>query len=625
MGRKSKQVGGARNLAHELYQGQVLSNGKPYIEHIDSVAKIMETWHAPSHIKAAAYLHDSLKENRRNKKTLKEVKSMISSNTSEEALSLVEAYTKLEHLGSVLTDVPKAVHKKLSLYHEAATIRIACRLSVAREIKELPKNKRAELAESLNRLYIPYCYQLGMLRTGRELQDIAFKELEPKGYSIASTLLQRIDEDLEVIEEIRDNLSQLINIPNTDITFFTLNHLEAYKYFLRSGQAYNQITLGDLVKFVILPKTEQECYSVEDKLDRSYKYLEKQDFILDPKPNGYKGIITRYIYKGSYVDTISVIIRTKAMHRISVFGYTGAWQNYFKKHASKNEVPKSKVGNSKRAITRDGEIKYLPKNATVLDFAYYIHGEIGNRCETIFVNGEKTPFNHPFEDGDIIDVIAVSEPRIPHPDWLNLAWVKTDRAKQKIKNSRKNFSDVSLYICSLNTKGAIEEISRTIAGFEISIASFYATVIDNYGVFLIRIKNLTLGEKEWLLKNLIALSFVIEVQEDNLNRFDVTEIIRESLGETRIRSELPILQTKLTTKQQLLFDILYKKLNKTVPYKLLISQVYKLDQSILEEDGYEDHRVKFFRIVDRLRQILIIEQYEIITERREGLRMIKVD
>ena len=460
------------NIAH---QGQTRASGEPYVFHVISVAEILVAIKMDIKSIAASLLHDVLEDTPVTYDELTE-------NFGEEIAELVKSVTKIKHVSSLspntvlmTQEAPRKGHKKHDLRSEnlrklilamakdirVVMIKLADRLHNMRTLNHLSKSKQLIIAKETEELYAPLANRLGIWQLKWELEDLAFRYLHPEEYkSVASHLSQRkIDRDQyiqDVLNFIREELKK--NHIIAEVSGRSKHIYSIWKKMKNKNLGFHQ--LYDLSAVRILVDTVKDCYHALGVVHMLWKHIpmEFDDYIATPKGNNYQSIHTAVT--GPEDRTLEIQIRTHEMHKHAEYGVAAHWRykeggsqssQYEQKIAWLRQVLEWKdeqdagdfIDRFKSEIFQDrvyvltpaGELVDLPKGATPLDFAFYVHTEIGASCIGAKVNGRIVPLTYELHNGEQVEVLTKKN-RIPSRDWLNphLGYLRTARARSKVKS-----------------------------------------------------------------------------------------------------------------------------------------------------------------------------------------------
>ena len=317
--------------------------------------------------------------------------------------------------------------------------------------------KQKRIARETLDIYAPLAGRLGMFRLKAELEDLSFFYLEPEAY-------QQIQEGLArkkgALEKYNQEMCQFLRekLEEHHIKGEVNGRVKNFYSIYRKLQA-QQITLDelyDLLAFRIIVETVQECYETLGVIHALFRPVpgRLKDYIGMPKANMYQSIHTTVIGQGG--ERLEIQIRTREMHRVAEEGIAAHWsykerRAYHEKDAKRFTWLKQMVDLQKElknpqellegvrlelypdevyAFTPTGDVKELPRGATLVDFAYAIHSEVGDRCTGAKVNGRMVPLRTELQNGDTVEIIT-SPHHTPSRDWLQ--FVKTTKARHKIR------------------------------------------------------------------------------------------------------------------------------------------------------------------------------------------------
>lgn len=465
-GDKVSLIKAAYEFASKAHQGQMRKSREPYLEHPLNTAMTLAELRLDADTLAAALLHDvpedcgiSLEE--------------VEANFGSEVTSLVDGVTKL----SKLTSRAEREERKSKVQAEnlrkmlVATakdlrvvfVKLADRLHNMRTLGALPPKKRQAIAQETLEIYAPLAHRLGMWNVKWQLEDLAFRYLEPQQYRrlshlVAEKRLQREGFISEVSQMLHQELSQA---GITAKVFGRPKHI--YSIYQKMGrytaQGKDFGDIHDLFALRVLVDSVSDCYKALGATHNFWHPIieEFNDFIANPKDNGYRSLHTTVMCQG--VTPLEIQIRTHDMHQIAEYGVAAHWK-YKGEEADAsfdNEISWLREVNDWReeldseeflesvrtdilvdrvyVYTPKGEIKELPKGATPLDFAFRIHTDLGYRCIGAKVNGRLVPLSHVLNNGDVVEIIAAKGEKGPSLDWLNpqLGYVKTSHARGKVR------------------------------------------------------------------------------------------------------------------------------------------------------------------------------------------------
>ncbi|MFC1958368.1 RelA/SpoT family protein [Chloroflexota bacterium] len=472
--KKIATVKDAYNYAMKAHEGQVRQSGEPYLEHPLQVALTLAELQLDTGSLVAALLHD-VPEN------CGIPISDIESKFGPEVAKLVDGTTKLGKLSlqvpveitqqrSVTTREEQAENLRKMLVAMAEDLRVvfiklADRLHNMHTLDALPPEKQRSIAQETAEIYAPLAHRLGIWELKWQLEDLSFRYLEPSKYhEIAKLIAGRRTQREGFIDQVIQMLSQEFEQAglNTEVSgrpkhIYSI-HQKIEKY-AALGKDFDDIL--DLLALRVLVNSVPDCYSALGSIHNLWHPFPDQfnDFIANPKSNGYQSLHTTVMCQGT--TPLEIQIRTHDMHHIAEFGVASHWR--YKEGEKKDirfeervswlrqlvewhrelsgaeeflESVKTDIFNDQVFVyTPKGEIKDLPTGSTPLDFAYRVHTDLGHKCTGAKVNGRLLPLSYQLKNGDVIDIMSTKGAKGPSRDWLNptLGYVKTSHAKGKIR------------------------------------------------------------------------------------------------------------------------------------------------------------------------------------------------
>jgi GTP pyrophosphokinase len=348
-----------------------------------------------------------------------------------------------------------------------ALVKIAERTCAIRAVKNAPEEKRRRVAREVMKIYAPLAHRLGIGHLKWELEDLAFRYLEPDAYRHIARLLdeRRVDRQRFITEakvQLEAALQQAGVEP--DITGRAKHIYSIWRKMRNRGIGFSQVY--DIRALRVLVATVQDCYTALGVVHGLWRNIpnEFDDYIANPKENGYQSLHTAVI--GPEGKVLEVQIRTFAMHQDAEFGVCAHWQykgadkvnqqgEQANSYDSKiewlrqvlawheetggnldlvKELRTSVVQDRIYVFTPEGHVIDLPSNATALDFAYHIHTGVGHRCRGCRVNGRVVPLYHTLHTGDQVEIIT-GKREAPSRDWLTsgLEYLRTVRARTSVQ------------------------------------------------------------------------------------------------------------------------------------------------------------------------------------------------
>ena len=447
----------AYDVAEKALAGETRSNGTPFFGHPLAVAKIVsDEIGLPPECVAAVFLHEATRGGK--------------VDLDIHALKLDESvYTMVDGLNKISTIKPKDTrleaenYKKLIIQYSTdprvTVLKLADRLEVMRSLAIFPKADRERKVLETLMLYIPLAHQLGLYNMKREMEDIYLSYAEPEQYRLITNKLKATQKDreklmAEFIEPLKVKLSEAGIQYKLKIR--TKAAYSIWAKMVKQKVPFEGVFDVFAIRFIIeCPddlKLERElCWKVFSFVTEEYEQDTKRlrDWVTNPKPNGYESLhITVKNRDGAYVE---VQIRTRRMDEIAENGFASHWSykgikreqtmdrwltsvRYALEHPD-TDSPEDLPQPPSREIfvfTPTGELRILPTGASVLDFAFSIHTNIGTRCVGGKVGGKPVPIKEKLRTGDVVEILTAKNQR-PAPDWVN--FVVTSKARQKIKQA----------------------------------------------------------------------------------------------------------------------------------------------------------------------------------------------
>ncbi len=432
-------------------------SGIPYILHPISVAYILAELGMDSQSIAAALMHDILEDTSTGK-------SEIRNEFGEEIANLVDGVTKFKIIDSSEEEQhTRSVRKMLIAMSQdirVIIIKLADRLNNMRTIECMPDHKRRKKSLENMELFVPIAHRLGIRSIKEELEDLSFKYLDPAAYKEIEQSLELNKDDREkFLQSIKDELMKKLGplFPHIHIEGRIKSANGIYRKVFLKGRTMEEVY--DIYAVRVIVDTVNDCYNVLGIIHEMFNPIPNRfkDYISMPKPNMYQSLHTTVL--GTQGIPFEVQIRTFDMHKTSEYGIAAHWKYKLKSLENKDALEKCLswvkklvddenenedlsdiVRNIKLdlapeevfALTPKGEPIALPTGATVIDFAYAIHTEIGHRMIGAKVDKRIVPIDYRVKTGEIIEIITTKETgRGPSRDWLKI--VRTSEARNKIK------------------------------------------------------------------------------------------------------------------------------------------------------------------------------------------------
>ncbi len=439
----------------KAHSGQMRESGESYISHPLGVAMILTELELDLVTIIAGLLHDVVEDT---DLTLDDIREEF----GNEVAALVDGVTKLSRLDFTSKEEQQAETLRKMFIAMAQDIRVvliklADRTHNLRTLRYLNTYKQKEIARETLEIYAPLAHRLGIYMIKWELEDLAFRYMQPEEYfQLVEKLAKKRREREKFINKIiwilQDYLSEASI--EAEIQGRPKHLYSIYNKMKTQGKDLNEIY--DLTAVRIIVDTVKDCYHTLGIVHTIWKPIPGRfkDFIAMPKPNMYQSLHTTVFAAENELAEIQ--IRTWDMHRTAEYGIAAHWR--YKEKVSDREEIDDKLTWLRQLLewqhdyrdardfikdlkgdlftdevfvfTPKGDVIDLPAGSVTLDFAYKIHTDIGNRCTGARVNGRLVPLDYQLQTGDMVEVVT-SKHGSPSRDWLKL--VKTSHAKNKIR------------------------------------------------------------------------------------------------------------------------------------------------------------------------------------------------
>ncbi|HJE74751.1 MAG TPA: HD domain-containing protein, partial [Acinetobacter johnsonii] len=387
---------------------------------------------------------------------------------------LIEQNKRLEdHFNNNQREHLNGIYKMLISVTEdvrVVLIKLAERTYALRELATSSKERQERVAREILTIYSPLAHRLGIAQLKWELEDLAFRYLAPDRYKEIATLLneKRLERE-QYIQFVIDTLRASLNEHGIEAEISgRVKHIYSiYRKMKSKNLSFDQ--LYDIRAVRVLVKTVPECYHSLGIVHQIWRHIPHQfdDYITNPKANGYRSLHTAVIAENK---SLEVQIRTKSMHEeaelgvCSHFNYKEGGKNtdrsfnhrlhslraVLEHYQERNDANVHKSDEDSEnfeqiqdfedfekiyVFSRDGDIKELPRGSTVLDFAYHVHTQVGNKCYAARVNQRYVPLTYTLKTGEQVEILTKKD-REPNRDWLvnSLGYIKTARARDKLRH-----------------------------------------------------------------------------------------------------------------------------------------------------------------------------------------------
>jgi GTP diphosphokinase / guanosine-3',5'-bis(diphosphate) 3'-diphosphatase len=452
-----KKVKEAYRFSDEKHLGQVRKSGEPYISHPIAVAEICADWKLDAQAIMAALLHDVMEDQDVKKEELIE-------RFGSPVATLVDGLSKLEKIEFQSQIEAQAENFRKMLLAMARDVRVilvklADRLHNMRTLDVMAAEKKRRIARETMEVYVPIAHRLGLNNIYRELQDLSFSHLYPMRYkTLAKAVKAARGNRREVVSKILEAVNNTLagahiraDVYGREKTLYGI-----YRKMRNKHLSFSQVL--DVYGFRVVVDSFANCYVALGTLHALYNPMpgKFKDYIAIPKLNGYQSLHTTLI--GPYGTPVEFQIRTQDMHRVAESGVAAHWL-YKNGEASLSDLQQrthawlqslleiqKQTGDSAEFLehvkidlfpdsvyvfTPKSKIIALPRGATALDFAYYIHTDIGDQTIATRINHEQAPLRTELRNGDIVEIITSPTSR-PTPNWLT--FVRTGKARSAIRH-----------------------------------------------------------------------------------------------------------------------------------------------------------------------------------------------
>ena len=507
-------------FAEEHHRGMLRRSGEPFINHPVAVTEILAEMNLDISALMAGLLHDTVEDTSATFEAIEE-------RFGETVSRIVEGETKISKLAVRVYENEQAENLRQMLLAMTSDVRIilvklADRLHNMRTLRFMPPHKQLSISEETIEIFAPLANRLGINHIKNELEDIAFRYLEPERYLQLQRQVRMRQSEREAY--VKKSIKLLEERLRQEGLKFELSGRSKHLYsihrkMLRDHRNLDQIFDLMAIRAVLdpgegdqaLPNEEAEkavCYRALGIVHSLWTPIPGRfkDYVAVPKPNGYQSLHTTVI--GLLGQPIEVQIRTRHMHEVAEFGVAAHWA--YKEGVEETAEIQKRLDWMKQLLEVDtssedadafvdavktdllservlvftpaGDVVNLPRGSTPIDFAYHVHTEIGHRCIGARVNGEIVPLNHELATGDRVEVLTNRSSQYgPSQDWLNI--VVTRGAKQKIKHyfraqartmqldsGRRSLERAlrrrSLPVAKLTSRAKLEEVAKQLINAE---------------------------------------------------------------------------------------------------------------------------------------------------------------
>ncbi|MFK0688598.1 RelA/SpoT family protein [Mesorhizobium sp. IMUNJ 23033] len=453
--------------AMQKHGHQKRASGDPYFSHPLEVAAILTEMHMDEATIAVALLHDTIEDTTATRAEIDEL-------FGPEMGKLVEGLTKLKKLDLVSKKAEQAENLRKLLLAISEDVRVllvklADRLHNMRTLDHVPEAKRLRIAEETMEIYAPLAGRMGMQGMREELEEIAFRYINPEAYrAVTARLAEIFERNKGVLSEIEKSLSTLFEKHAIKASVKSRQKKPWSVFRKMEAKALSFEQLSDIFGFRVVVDTLEDCYRALGAIHTAWSMVPGRfkDYISTPKQNDYRSIHTTIV--GPSRQRVELQIRTREMNKIAEYGVaahsiykdTGgktngaahaisketnayAWLRRTIEQLAEGDNPEDFLENTKLELFQDqvfcftpkGMLIALPRGATPIDFAYAVHTDVGDTCVGAKVNGRIMPLMTELKNGDEVEIIR-SKAQVPPAAWESV--VVTGKARSAIRRATKN-------------------------------------------------------------------------------------------------------------------------------------------------------------------------------------------
>ena len=459
-----RRIREAYRFSDQAHLGQFRSSGEPYISHPIAVAEILAGWRLDADSLMAALLHDVIEDT-----TV--AKQILAERFGNAVADIVDGVSKLDRVEFASKEHQQAESFRKMLLAMARDVRViliklADRFHNMQTLEVLPPARQQRIARETLEIYAPIAHRLGLNSLYRSLQDLSFRSLHPLRYRTLRKAVQAARGNRrEVLGRILESANR--SLAEHGVTNAQVQGREKSLYAIHAKMREKHLSFAqvlDIYGMRVIVDSVPQCYLALGALHTTFKPVPGRfkDYIAIPKINGYQSLHTTLV--GPYGTPVEFQIRTHEMQRVAQSGVAAHWL-YKAHHVSFSELHtrthqwlqslldiQSQTGDSLEFIehvkvdlfpdavyvfTPRGDIRAMPRGATVLDYAYSIHTDIGDRAVGARVNEERVPLRAELVNGDVVEVLTDPASR-PDPSWLS--FVRTGKARANIRHSLRTLS-----------------------------------------------------------------------------------------------------------------------------------------------------------------------------------------
>lgn len=474
----------------------------------------------------------------------------ISTIYPENVVNVVKTLLKLDQINYSQQSIEAENIRKMffAITKDIRTImlKIALVVTKLRHIDELNDEDKITLAHSIFALFAPLSARLGLSAFKTELENGAFKILDPEKYDeIQSEVDSRFHKRQPIVERLKTLvINCMSDLGISGKVYGRKKHIYSIYKKLLDHPLDN---IYDLIAVRAIVKTIPDCYALLGRLHSVVEPMQNRfkDYIAIPKPNGYQSLHTTVIFEGFPVE---IQIRTEEMHKYAEYGVAAHWlykekrskqdsldvrlawlrQMMENENVSIDELAKSlsqDIYNNEIFVqTPKGKVIYLPSGSTPIDFAYAIHSEVGNKCVGAKINGKMSTVSATLNNGDIVEIITNANSKGPSRDWLKIC--KTSEARSKINSFfKKNMKEDTIKLGKSLLENAIKDKGYSVS--KLLAKTYLDEILDYYNMNEIDELYTNIGTNAISAKyiaNKLANSYQKQIKQDESNSSQVNKV-----------------------------------------------------------------------------------------------------
>ncbi len=461
-----KLIESAFEFAKEAYKDKFRISGENYIEHATRVSLELNKMNLDPTTISLGLLHDILDDipDSARKIEVKEIEKKFGKDLGN-LVGKISDLAKIRYSLSVGIKNKKTFNREkienlrrmfLALAGDlrVVIVELISRLDGLDFMHSMPEDKQKLFSLETLQIFVPIASRLGLSEIRRKLEDMAFAHLLPDKFNwLKKNIEEEYEEREKYLKKFIPHLKKILQkerVKVLNINYRTKSYWGVYKKLAKRNMDFSQI--NDLLALRIITYDISSCYKILGIIHKHFKPISEEinDYIAHPKPNGYRSLHTTVFSQEGKITEIQ--IRTEEMHEEAEHGVCAHWA--YKEKIDLKKQPEHRLGYSENLeeakyvsgfwenfkidffpnkvfiFTPMGDVIVLPKSSTPIDFAYAVHSDLGNHCDSAKIGGKMVPLNHILKNGDIVE-IATNKNKRPSKDWLR--FIKTPLAKSHIR------------------------------------------------------------------------------------------------------------------------------------------------------------------------------------------------